>query len=654
MNFFEHQDRAKRKTKQLILLLTLAVISLVAITTFFLAVFVYFTQHTTSVAFSDQNQANLWYGIFHALSPLAFFWITIAITSVVCCGSLFRFLQLQGGGRAVAESMGGRLLIGQTQDADERKILNVVEEIAIASGTAVPPVYLIEDDAINAFAAGYKPQDAVIGITRGCIHQLSRDELQGVIAHEFSHIFHGDMRLNMRLIALLYGILLIGLIGAFLVRYSGNRSIIRSSKDKSPAGLFALGAGLWVIGYTGTFFGNLIKSAVSRQREFLADSSAVQFTRNPDGIAGALKKIGGSVSGSELHNEHASEFSHMYFSQGVKLFFNLMATHPPLEERIKRIQPNWDGDFAQSTYIRRKTSATNPSTMSFSEGQMSNSFPESTTPTDTAIDITTALDQIAQPTSTQIDYARDRLAEIPPLLKEAAQEPFSARGIVIGLLLDRQTDLRRQQLELLANNLSRPALDDLMNVITSAAAIDARLRLPLIELCVTPLKQLSPDQHRAFMNCLELLINADQKVSLMEWAIYRIVLHNTDTTKSNVIRNRSLRELHTESQLLLSLLAYAGAQTETQASNAFVEAQKELNQANITLLPRTSIKLTAVDIALEQLNLLKPLQKPQLLKAMSRCILHDGEITITEAELFRAIADSLDCPIPPLMTQKIN
>src|SRR5690606_22292865 len=247
MNFFEHQDRAKRKTKQLVFLLALAITSLIAITIFFFAAFIYFTGNSPTDPYGNR-EIDFWEGISHALPPEAILWIAIGISIVVLLGSFFRFLQLQSGGRAIAEAMGGRLLHGNTKDFDERKILNVVEEIAIASGTSVPPVYLIEDDAINAFAAGYKPQDAVIGITRGCINQLTRDELQGVIAHEFSHIFHGDMRLNMRLIALLYGILLIGLIGEFLIRHAGNRNIRRSSKDNSPFVMLVLGLGLLIIG----------------------------------------------------------------------------------------------------------------------------------------------------------------------------------------------------------------------------------------------------------------------------------------------------------------------------------------------------------------------------------------------------------------------
>lgn len=652
MNFFEHQDRARRNTNHLILLLILAVISLVAITTLLFAAIAYFGLGQNYGQYGEP--LGVWEGILHALSIEVFIWIALSVSSVVVLGSLFRFVQLRAGGRAIAESMGGRLLSGNTNDLDERKILNVVEEMAIASGAAVPPVYLIEDDAINAFAAGYHPQDAVIGITRGCIHTLNRDELQGVIAHEFSHIFHGDMRINMRLIALLHGILVIGLIGEFLFRSASNRGV-RRSKDNSAGAIIGLGLGLLVIGYSGTFFGNLIKAAVSRQREFLADASAVQFTRNPDGISGALKKIGGSAYGSRLQNEHAAEFSHMYFSQGIKSFFNLMATHPPLEERIKRIQPNWDGDFGKSTYIRRKTSADSNSafddegTMGFSEGAKTYQAVSN----HTSLDIDVAINQIAQPMQTHVTYARDRLAEIPLLLKEAAREPFSARGLVFGLLLDRQRDLRNQQLALLSEHLTAADLSDLNDIIYTAADLDANLRLPVIELCLASLKQLSPEQHATFLSCLNVLISADQKVSLMEWSIYRIVLHNT-VINNKLVRNRQLSDLQTECQLLLSLLAYAGARSEQDASTAFAQAQQVLNFSNLTLLPRSSIKLGDADKALEQLNLTKPLQKPQLLKAMSECVLHDGQLSITEAELFRAIADSLDCPIPPLITEMRN
>ncbi len=660
MNFFEHQDRARRNTHYLILLLILAVVSLVAITTLLFATLAYFSDEHR-----QQSAQTAWQGILHALSPTAFLWIALGVSSVVLLGSLFRFMQLGAGGKTVAEAMGGRLLMGNTQDADERKILNAVEEMAIASGTAVPPVYLMEEESINAFAAGYHPQDAVIGITRGCIQSLSRDELQGVIAHEFSHVFHGDMRINMRLISLLYGILVIGLIGEFLIRIASNRSSSRSSKDNSPAALLALGVGLLVIGYTGIFFGNLIKAAVSRQREFLADASAVQFTRNPDGISGALKKIGGSTFGSELHNEHAAEFSHMYFGQGVKSFFNLMATHPPLEERIKRIQPNWDGEFATSVYIRRKTSAAAETDSADAApitaddlSEVISGFNNTTatlssaiaTPTQATIDIDQAINQIAQPNKAQISYARARLAEIPAVLKSAAHESFSARAIIFGLLLDRHAQIAQHQLALLSEHLPEQEFQQLRPIISAAASQHAGLRLPLVELCLPALKQLSAEQQQLFLECMNVLISADKKISLMEWALHQIVLHNNYRT-ARIERNLNLKQLPGECSVLLSLLAYAGAASVADAETAFAHAEAELKFSNLVLLPKDQVQLADLDKALTQLNRVKPLQKPQLLKAMSQCVLQDNRVTLVEAELFRAIADSLDCPVPPLILE---
>lgn len=652
MNFFEHQDRARRNTRYLIFLLIAAVLSLVAITTLLFATLAYFGEEHR-----NETAQTTWQGIMHALSPSAFLWIAVGVSGVVVLGSLFRFAQLRGGGKSVAEAMGGRLLAGNTQDADERKILNVVEEMAIASGTAVPPVYLIEEESINAFAAGYHPQDAVIGITRGCIQSLSRDELQGVIAHEFSHVFHGDMRINMRLISLLYGILVIGLIGEFLIRIAGNRNVSRSnSKDNSPAALLALGVGLLVIGYTGIFFGNLIKSAVSRQREFLADASAVQFTRNPEGIAGALKKIGGSSYGSELKHEHAAEFSHMYFGQGVKSFFNLMATHPPLEDRIKRIQPNWNGEFSESVYIRRKTSEVSETDAGIKEellevvsaldGNLVTQATNATAP-QTSIDIEQTLAQIAQPTQGQIGYARARLSEIPETLKMAARESFSARAIIFGLLLDRHAQIAQHQLALLGEHLSATEFQQLRPLVSAASSQHVGLRLPLLELCLPALKQLSAEQQNRFLQCINVLINADKKISLMEWALYRIVLHNNYQVPPRE-RNHSLQHQQTECALLLSILAHAGATNLADVQSAFARAQAEL-KFTIELLPREQIQLADLDKALDKLNRVKPLQKPQLLKAMSQCVLQDNRVTIAEAELFRAIADSLDCPVPPLI-----
>jgi Zn-dependent protease with chaperone function len=650
MNFFEQQDIARRNTKRLIFLLVLAVISLIAMTVLFVALIFAFSQGDSG--YSDTGQ-TVGFGttLLNSFHWETVVWVGLIVCTVVSFGSFYKVLQLRSGGRAVAEAMGGRLLNVHTQDADEKKILNVVEEIAIASGTPVPPVYIIEDEAINAFAAGHNSQNAVIGITRGCIHLLNRDELQGVVAHEFSHIFHGDMRINIRLVALLHGILLLGLIGGFLVRSTHHRSMIRSSRDKSPAALLALGVGLMIIGYAGTFFGNIIKAAVSRQREFLADASAVQFTRNPEGIAGALKKIGGHVHGSHLEGDNVAEFSHMYFSEGIRSgFTSLMATHPPLADRIKRIEPRWNGKFPDvevSLASALQKGAQQVPVDGAVSGFHSGSSAAYEPPGNVAA-LNESIDAIGQPTASHLAYAHQKLSEIGEQLKIAAHDPFHARSLIFGLFLDINPALRERQWQLLVNEFSPGELADIKVIAEQASRLDASLRLPLTELALPALKELTTNQCAVFKRGMEILIHADKKISLMEWALQRIVHYHLEP-RGTSLRHHELRDQRSECQLLFSVLAYAGAKTEADAQAAFISAVTPLRFSALQILPKSACKMALLDSALTKLNTIKPLQKPQLLKAMMGCIAHDGKITATEAELFRAIADGLDCPIPPLI-----
>ncbi|MET1079958.1 MAG: M48 family metallopeptidase [Pseudomonas sp.] len=652
MNFFEQQDRAKRSSSYLLLLFLLAVCSLIALTT--LAV-------TLALPFiSGGADAPL-----RADVPLVGA-IALVVTAVVLLGSLYKSRQLRTGGRVVAELLGGRLLNLGPQDADEKKIVNVVEEMAIASGTPVPPVYLLEDEAINAFAAGLTPQDAVIGITRGCIRQLSRDELQGVVAHEFSHIFHGDMRLNTRLVALLHGILVIGLIGEMVLRGASQRSSGSSSssskKDNSALVFLALGAGLMLIGYAGTFFGNWIKAAVSRQREFLADASAVRFTRNPDGIAGALKKIGAHAAGSELQAVQAAQFSHMFFGQGIAVTFGSMAaTHPPLEERIRRVDPGWDGQFVPDGRTVAPPARVAPAgpaqaldetlggligaglaALTHTPYQTAERPPASTR--QGALD---AIEAIGTPGHAHLQHARQVLDGLDEVLSDAARSPFSARALAYGLLLSRDPDVRDRQLALLREQAADAfvALDGLLERLLRLLATQ---RLPLIDLVLPALKQLSVAQHDQFIAGLVALIRADREISLMEWALYRILLHNLRDPQPTTARFE-LQQLPGETALLVSALAYAGHASDEQADAAFLVAASQLPFAALQLVAVTTLSIAALDKALDKLSQLKPLHKPRLLKALARCIEHDQQIRVDEAELFRAIADSLDCPMPPLL-----
>ncbi len=650
MDFFEHQDQARRNTLWLVLLLVLAVTSLILITTGFVTFFIYYFQYGSGAHLKAFEQNT---DIFTIASQILT-WellgtISLAIVAIVGLASGYKWLQLRGGGQAIAESMGGHLLNTCTRDADERKVLNVVEEMAIASGTPVPPVYLMEEDSINAFAAGYQPQDAVIGVTRGCIQLLSRDELQGVIAHEFSHILHGDMRLNIRLIGLLHGILVIGLIGQLLLRGSFHRSAYSMAsrrRDNNQGGIMAVGIGLMVIGYAGTFFGNVIKAAVSRQREFLADASAVQFTRDSSGISGALKKIGGYSAGSQLQHPNAAEFSHLYFGQGIKAgFSSLMATHPPLATRIQRIEPNWQGQFIPVETPAQAASAGAELTSGFAASANTGAPAAKQTMAAQSgqANLKQAIAHVGQPSPQHVEHAQSLLGSLPEALKQAAHEPFAARALIYGLLLSDTDNIRSQQLNELKQGAHPVVFKHFMSMLELLLQLDDRHRLPLVELAIPALKSLSAPQYQVFKRNIVKLIRADGKVCLKEWALYRILIHNLERP-SHRPATKSVRQLGSACQLLLSLLAHNSQDPE----GAFQAGMHQLSSQG-RLLPQDKVPLPTVDAALKQLNQLKPLQKPLLLKALSQCIGYDHQVTVTEAELFRAIADSLDCPVPPIL-----
>ncbi len=629
MNFFEQQDIARRNTIKLVVLLALAVLSLIAAATVLLATLLFSQDIGSWQSWGWQLTGS----------------IAAVVCTVVLLGSLYKLSQLRGGGRVVAEALGGKRIQYHTDDPDERRVLNVVEEMAIASGIAVPQVYVLEDSSINAFAAGYSHHDAVIGITRGAIRLLNRDELQGVVAHEFSHIFHGDMRLNMRLVALLNGILLIGLMGYVILRGSGR---IRVSGGRNSGGaiiaIFILGLGLMVLGYAGTFFGNLIKAAVSRQREFLADASAVQYTRNPAGIAGALKKIGGHSFGSELASAGAAEYSHMYFSQGIASSFNaLMATHPPLRERIKRVEPQWDGKLPAVAPPRAQ-----PSAGPGSEQISGFSAPAAATGAVTLDTLEKSVDAIGEPSVEHLAQARNTLTALPAVLRDAAHEPFAARALVYALLLSEDLAVRRQQLQELETGALPQTVRELNQLLPHLTLLTPAQRLPLLELALPTLKQQSAEQYRVFKHCLVQLIRADQRISLTEWSLYRILCRNLEERRP-ALGSYNLRKLRSQCRLVLTVMARAGNDSEEEAASAFAAAAASLQMSELSLLPREESGLARLDQALEDLNQIKPLQKPGLLKAIGLCVTHDGRVTPTEAELFRAIADCLDCPLPPIL-----
>ncbi len=656
MNFFEEQEQAKRNTGKLVILLCLAVAGLIAISSVAVAAILALLgpsdptnpyEPATAESFLSQWLAVLDWQLVGTVAAL--------VVGVVIAGSVFKHFQLRRGGKAVAESLNARPIDPSTTDFEERKILNVVEEMAIASGIPVPPVYVMEDPGINAFAAGHTPQDAVIGVTRGCITLLNREELQGVVAHEFSHIFHGDMRLNTRLVATLNGILLIGLMGYILLRSAPWRR--SSSRDNSAFIMMAIGLLFVVVGFAGTFFGRLIQAAVSRQREFLADASAVQFTRNPDGIANALKKIGGYHAGSQVQAPNATEYSHMFFSPAVgSAFSRFMATHPPLEQRIRRVQPDWDGNFtvpeARPASEARpdidRSSAARHAVLAAAAGTIGRSalpWQESVLPARASLD---AIEAIGQPSPEHVNYAQQTIARIDPVLREAAHDVYSARALIYGLMLDASEPVRARQLEALERHAEPDTYRHVVELADSVAVLDPRSRLPLVALSLPALKQLSDEQYIRFRACLDGLIMADRHVSLMEWALYRIVVHNIEEP-AQPANTTALNTSRDDCEVLISALAHAGHENDADARLAFDAAVSGLPLPELTLRSADAATPAALEPAVIRLANLAPSDKRLLLQALARAVEHDGVVTVTQAELLRAIADSLDCPLPPLL-----
>jgi len=638
VDFFERQDKARRNTKLLVFYFSLAVLSLILAVN--IAVSLIFTAFTAANSIDEPS-------IGWSRSELLF-WVTIGTLAVILIGSVFKSLQLARGGSAVAELLDGRLINSNTSDADERKLLNVVEEMSIASGVPVPQVYVMDSEAgINAFAAGHSASDAAISVTRGCMKMLSRDELQGVIGHEFSHILNGDMRVNLRLMGLVFGILCLTVIGRILIRTTGR---------KNPLPL--LGLALIIIGWAGVFFGRLIQAAVSRQREVLADASAVQFTRNPSGLAGALKKIGGLTDGSRINSPHAEEASHLFFANG--LGDSLFATHPPLVERIRALDPSFDGRFPRVIQERPSDVSPAPGAAQLSRPPQIPGLPLVQAEGDgfaaPFISQHAVIANIGQATTQHLRYAIDFHQAIPPRLEAAARDPLGAGALVCAFLLASEPSTQQKQLEDLDRATSEAIRDEIMRVWSDTQSMPPQARIPLIDLALPALRRLSPQQFEQFRAATETLVASNTETDLFVYMLRKIVVRHLETyffpEQRRVTQFYALRPLASDCGVLLSATAYAGQENATKAYAAFGQGAESLSRAarsEIPWLPPDQCDLSHIDAALARLSQAVPQIKKNVLNACAQTVVADGVIQEGEAELLRAIADTLDCPVPPFV-----
>ncbi|NLB34249.1 MAG: M48 family metallopeptidase, partial [Elusimicrobia bacterium] len=615
MDFFESQASARRKTGLLIFYYLAAVILIIlSVYAVFLLIF----------NFSPDKVSRIWI-------PGIFFPVAGVTTLILIGGSLYKISLLSSGGDAVAKMLGGQRLESGPKKLEEKRLVNIVEEMAIASGLPVPGIYILyNENSINAFAAGFSSEDAVIGVTKGTLENLSRDELQGVIAHEFSHILNGDMRLNIKLIGVLHGILLISLLGYSLLRSSLYRSGRQSSSGKdNQAGPLLLGLGLMAIGYIGVFFGNLIKSAVSREREYLADASAVQFTRNPNGIADALSKIAGFSSNSTMENKNAIEASHLFFASSISgRFQNLMATHPPIEERIKSLRPEtemFDRNKNKSVQVPSKSSPGQGPYSSLSLGLAPSS-------------VSSTVGKISTET---LSYASDILENIPPQLLEMARSPDNADGVIHALLLSDDKKIKKIQMDILDEN---QVLDIVMQAARNLKSLPEESRLPVLEIAISSLKKITPKKYSSFKIILSQMIDADGMVSLFEYLVRGMVLRHLEPSFGRTINSRvkyySLRAVEKEAKLLLAAMAEAGLDNESDQKQAYISGVSALGLP-IEEFQKGAGSLSNIDAALAKLNKLSFPLKKKLIDASAKCALSDNFVTIRQLEILRITSDAI-------------
>ena len=653
MNFFEYQDRAHQNTQKLVGLFLLAIFSIII--TIYVAALMTFGGLTAGV---------VWH-------PGLFIAVAVPTILVIGSGSCYKLMSLRQGGQIIAHDLGGRPIAPETTDPTERQLLNVVEEMAIAAGISVPVVYVLDHEpGINAFAAGFTPNDAVIGVTRGTLDQLNRDELQGVIGHEFSHILNGDMRLNLRLVGLLHGILLIYLLGRILVRFNSGS---RSREKGEMFGVFGLA--LILIGGIGLVCGRLIKSAVSRQREFLADASSVQFTRNPSGIAEALQKISHHSSRSLIRSPYAETNSHLFFGSAIRFYFfeELFATHPPLEQRIRRLHStsklfNTPSSSTTQSSNLSDTQSSNGSRSPHSNHSLPIGFANNSAPSpaNTVANTITAnpdhiIAQVGTVTPEHFAYAQALLSQLPESIQAGLRDRQSAIAIIYALALDtEQAQIRDQQIAWLRQVEPTETVEATLQFNQILAQLDPRIRLPLLDLTIPVLRQSSTAQCQQLFKYMNGLAKVDGHWSLTEFVLYLVLFHRLQPYINPkldwTVQYTRLDQVWSDCLMVLSALAQVG-QTHQNTSNqdtinyAFRSGLYRLPGVGKLEIPNIppSCNFSMLNKSLQRLSVASPKLKQAIVDACAHTVLLDNVVTLQEADLLRAIVIAFDCPLPPFL-----
>ncbi len=648
MNFFAAQDKARQASRRLVVAYIIATALIVAGVTFIVG-FALYSFTDAGYGYAPGEFVRAYAGILVGTALLT--------TLFIVGASIFKTSVLSSGGGAVARQVGGTLVPADVQDPLRRRLRNVVEEMAIASGVPVPEIYVLEEESgINAFAAGYTPSDAAVAVTRGALELLDRDELQGVIAHEFSHILNGDMRLNIRLMGVLFGIMVLALIGRLIVRGGHHASIVSSRRDRSAPVILIIGLGLAILGSIGMFIARVIKASVSRQREYLADASAVQFTRQSSGIANALKKIGGYSHGSTIKSADPEEVSHMLFGSGSKLS-GLFATHPPLVDRIQALDPG----FRETDFPRverppfRGDDRERPAGMSEFAGDVTTAIATG----GAQVLAESIAETVGEPEIEHVEYAQHLRQSIPTALYDAAHSSEFAYLLTIALILDRSGRIVDRQVSLAREQLGAERATLLRRYYDELAQTGAEFRLPLLEIAFPALK-LRPSPELSYLVSLTTrMIEIDGRIDLYEYCFHRILMSNlgqaVDPTGRRRARRASRSEMRSAALDLLRILADYGHEDDDAGRRAAYAA-------GIATLgdwaqdsrygSERDYTVSVLDHSLDVLLGLNSKGKESLLRAISATAAFDGKLAVTEAELIRAVCATLDYPLPPILVHR--
>jgi Zn-dependent protease with chaperone function len=617
------------------------------------------------VVFTFIASRNSYYGFnalqYAAANPGQVVFCTLAVMAVLGIASLYKSMELRGGGGVVARSLGGVLVTADTTGLKRKRLLNVIEEMAIASGVPMPEVYVLEQEpGINAFAAGHTPANAAVTVTQGALDRLTRDELQGVIGHEFSHILNGDMRLNVQLMGWVFGLFVIGLIGRLILQFSPRSSDRRDSN----AAFLALGFAIMVLGYVGLLAGRILQAAVSRQRERLADASGVQFTRNPQGLKGALVKIAALPDGSALVAADAEQAAHMFFAEGLSRVF---ATHPPILERIRELDPHFDMRELERAAAEPDQDPSPAEVVGHGGavgagartgagaaalGGLGGFGQISRGGAGVGVEqASRAVAQVGQPDTAHIEHAQAVRLALPPGARELTESPGGAQALVLALLISDNPAVGQRQLELLAKSANAASVEVIQRVIPIAHALNPMLRLPILQRAFPSLRRATIPQRKALGNLANDLIHADSRVDVFEFCLAKLLetLLNDELSASIPHGKLTLEDEVSEISLLFATLAQIGAQDE-QAARAAYEVGIS------TVLPMRRPPFVAaqdwqqkLSVAFPRLEQLHPFAKKALIEGLVKTVANDEMLMDEEAELLRTVCAVLHCPLPPML-----